>query len=264
MPELCGSTTVSASKVAIAASVALPPRAGSRRRPRRARIGGADHAGSSRRGEPWRRGAAAQLLRRARPPRTGAGTGTHRAAATRFPPPRQYWRSRRSSSRLARPRGDPSARARGRDRPSPCIAGPGWRPARIRSHASSAVAIPPTPISGSSPPDAARKSRNASSASGSQRRARQAALFSPHGAIVAAAARRSCWRRSAHRCHGRWRRGRSGRDRPRRGRARPSGRSAVRPSARASCTAASSASSAPSSCSSRRPGVLGELMLTVR
>ena len=45
MPELCGSTTVSASIVAIAASVALPPaRRISTPGRGRARIGGADHA----------------------------------------------------------------------------------------------------------------------------------------------------------------------------------------------------------------------------
>ncbi len=259
MPELCGSTTFSASKVANAASAALPPW-------RSISAPASAARGSAALTMPGVAVAADGPVAVAQPAQRRRATAAkrsetlaHRRAATRSRPPRQCWRSPRA--RAAR---QGRARCAGRcpalHRPSRYRAGPGsrrrgsaprrrrrWRSRRRRS-------------AGSAPPLAARKSRSASSASafsGAPDRPpaspRCCDLSGGRDTVVLATISASIlWSIAARTI-------RVGSPSLEIGRDLQEDRRAVARAPRR--TAASSSSSAPSSCSSRRPGVLGELML---
>ena len=164
MPELCGSTTVSASRVASAASVALPPW-------RSIAAPASAARGSAALTMPGSALAAAVGRTVVQAPSDRAAnrvqeTAAHRRRASRFPPPRQCSTCRARVEPLGKPVGDAPREARARHRPSPNRAGPGSprrgsAPTRRRRWRSR-----PTAISGIAPPLAARKARSASSASG--------------------------------------------------------------------------------------------------
>ena len=133
----------------------------------------------------------------------------------------------------------------------------------MRAQASSALAIPPTAISGSAPPVARAEIAQRCERERRQRRARQAAGFARVSATCSGG-REMVVFDDDQRVDAVVDRGAGDPldvARVEIGRDLQEDRRASRPTC---CTAASSASSAPSSCSARRPGVLGELMLIVR
>ena len=223
MPELCGSTTVSASIVAIAASVALPPwrsiaapasaarGSAALTTPREPRPGG----GARLRRKRWRR-----------PPSSSGAASASRMrcsmarCAIRFRPPRQWSRSRRAASA-------PRARARSRRAmPGPFV---DHRAVELDQARPGADALPGV-LGGGDPADPDQRQRAAGRlAEVAQPLRARVALAArptarpprPRGASAAAGARSWCWRRSARRAACRARCARSRRCRPARDRARP-------------------------------------------